>query len=157
MADRAAWEGASILGIDLGTTYSAVTIWHEGQVVPIEVGDGDGELLLPSVVAWDAEHDAWLVGRAAEALGALRPGSAAYSVKRFIGRWFSDPQVRIGQRDLGYTLVSGGGVDQLADGLVELAGGAPRVTAPEVSGRVLQALHAAAARALGQDRKALEF
>jgi molecular chaperone DnaK len=140
-----------ILGIDLGTTNSGVAVWDEARGRVVMLPGPDGSDLVPSVVAWDEDRGEWLVGHAAAALRSRRPGAAAYSVKRFIGRWFTDPKVLYHGRDLGYRLVSGGGKDALRDVLIDFGHpGAPvTLTAPEVSAKVLSQLRQNAAGALG--------
>src|SRR5437870_5730331 len=107
-----ALQGKLIVGIDLGTTNSGVAVWdnERGQVIMLE--DSDGHYLLPSMVGWQRSQQDWVVGHAANILGSEHPGGVAYSIKRYIGRWFTDPDVFSSRQDLTYRLVSGGGTDQ---------------------------------------------
>ncbi|MCK6530648.1 Hsp70 family protein [Myxococcota bacterium] len=83
----------SAIGIDLGTTNSAVAIVLEGQ--PRLVPDGSGDVLLPSVVGFDAEGRT-LVGRAARNQVVVAPERTVRSVKRAMG---TDATFSVGGRD----------------------------------------------------------
>lgn len=147
-----ALEGQLIVGIDLGTTNSGISVWNTKQGQVTMFTDDAGHSLTPSMVGWDHAHNTWIVGRAAKELGVQRPGEIAYSIKRYIGRWFRDPNVRDGRQDLTYKLVSGGGADQLRDVVVDFgaddSGQPVRLTAPEISGKILFKLRQDAANAL---------
>ncbi len=84
-----------IIGIDLGTTNSAVGIWHEGraQLVPNSLGD----LLTPSAVSLTDAGDV-LVGRAARERQPTHPQLTATAFKRLMG---TTQQVRLGRRSFG--------------------------------------------------------
>lgn len=79
-----------VLGIDLGTTNSVCAYLHRGEpkVVAIRNRDATG-----SVVGVDRRGEL-LVGETAKARGAVDPENVVYSVKRFMGRWFSAPEVQ---------------------------------------------------------------
>jgi molecular chaperone DnaK len=76
-----------IIGIDLGTTNSLVGVVDSG--FPIVLADADGHRLTPSCVTWPAGQAA-LVGKEALRSRTLSPTRTVSSVKRFIGRSFSD-------------------------------------------------------------------
>lgn len=80
-----------VVGIDLGTTNSAVAYMEGGRprCIPNEAGD----TVTPSVVAFLADGST-LVGKAARRQAALNPVNTYYSVKRLIGRPFTDPSVQ---------------------------------------------------------------
>ncbi len=82
-----------IVGIDLGTTYSAIALYEGGRVrfFPNPLGQD----LTPSVVAWDRRSQGMVVGRQARDILATRPGDAAALFKREMGR---DISLRIGDR-----------------------------------------------------------
>ncbi len=80
----------SILGIDLGTTNSAVAIWRDGG--PHLVPNALGEVLTPSVVAVDGKEV--VVGRPARKIAENNPELAVYSIKRLMGRRFDDSEVK---------------------------------------------------------------
>ncbi|MBK9711945.1 MAG: Hsp70 family protein [Kouleothrix sp.] len=148
-----------IIGIDLGTTKSAVAVWND-QAIEV-LNDSAGRAFTPSIVGWDRERHEWLIGHAARDLGVSHPGDVIYSIKRYIGRSFSsDPSVLYGRQDLTYTLISGGGTDQLRDVVADLGEdrGAPlRLSAPEVSAKVLAKLRDDAAAALGIEPSQLSY
>lgn len=73
-----------IIGIDLGTTNSVVSIIEGG--VPVVIPDADGQRLTPSVVAFTDEGEAPIIGHAANRQRILNPRRTIYSVKRFMGR-----------------------------------------------------------------------
>lgn len=84
-----------LVGIDLGTTQSAVAYWHDGaaHLVPNELGD----VLTPSAVAELAPHGALVVGRAAKDMIAHAPACGALGFKRSMGR---DVTLPVGTRTL---------------------------------------------------------
>jgi molecular chaperone DnaK len=73
-----------IIGIDLGTTNSAVATIDSG--IPVLMPDSEGQRLTPSVVHYPGPGDAPLVGRKATRVRVLQPQETVYSVKRFMGR-----------------------------------------------------------------------
>ena len=72
-----------IVGIDLGTTNSAVATVDSG--IPFVIADGDGQRLTPSVVHFPANGEP-IVGHKANRVRVLKPAETVYSVKRFMGR-----------------------------------------------------------------------
>lgn len=78
-----------VIGIDLGTTYSCVGVFKNGQVeiIPNELGSR----ITPSVVSFTDEER--LVGESAKNQAQLYPERTIYDVKRLIGRKFSDKEV----------------------------------------------------------------
>jgi molecular chaperone DnaK len=82
----------NILGIDLGTTKSVVAIWRDNA--PHIIPDAEEHTLTPSVIALDPKDGQWKVGYSAQALAVDTPSAAIYSIKRFIGRRFSEDMVQ---------------------------------------------------------------
>ena len=80
------------VGIDLGTTYSAVGIFRNGQVEIIP--NSQGERTTASVVSWNTTSGEKTIGSGAKVQSAQFPKSTVYEAKRFIGRKFSDPAVQ---------------------------------------------------------------
>src|SRR6476619_8181229 len=85
---------AKVIGIDLGTTNSVVAVVEGGD--PTVIANQEGRRLTPSVVAFTKEGET-LVGQVAKRQGITNPENTIFSIKRFMGRKFSDPEV---QRDL---------------------------------------------------------
>ena len=88
-----------IVGIDLGTTNSAIGLMEAG--FPILLADANGARLTPSVVHFAGEGEP-LIGAAASRMRALAPGNTIYSVKRFIGLRGDD--LRAEDAEVGYEL-----------------------------------------------------
>jgi molecular chaperone DnaK len=144
-------KGKLIIGIDLGTTKSGVSVWDEKLARVVMLPDEQGRELTPSIVGWDRVRKQWLVGHDAMTLLEDRPGDVVYSIKRYIGRWFTDPEVIKGYRKMAYNLRSGGGIDQLRDIVVDFGtdpSSPPLQNAPEVSAKILSKMRGDAARAL---------
>jgi molecular chaperone DnaK len=144
-------KGKRIFGIDLGTTNSGIAVWDEARGGPVMLPGPDGDVLLPSVVAWDREKQEFLVGRAAEAVRRHSPRRAAYSVKRFIGRGFAEAEVKAGVLEMPYRLVAADAAGPLLGAVIDFGGdgGGPALGVPDVSAHVLARLRAHAAAALG--------
>lgn len=154
------WKDKLIVGIDLGTTKSAVSVWSAEQSEVVMLKDADGYDLTPSVVGWDRARRDWVVGRAARHLALRNPADVVYSIKRYIGRWFNDKAVLYGREDLTYNLISGGGIDPLCDVIADLGtdDGQPlRLAAPQVSAQVLSKLRQDAATSLGVSLDAVRY
>lgn len=123
---------APCVGIDLGTTYSVVGVWQNGEVhvVPNEMGNR----ITPSVVAFaDAER---LVGDGAKNQLPQNPENTIYAIKRLIGRKYSDPTVQADKKLLSYEIVP----DKAGKPLVQVTvkDQKKQFTPEEVSAMVLQ-------------------
>lgn len=77
----------TVVGIDLGTSTSAVAVMKNGRAMIITTSEGK---FVPSVVAF--KQGERLVGRAAKAQAALNPEGTVFSIKRFLGRRYADAQ-----------------------------------------------------------------
>src|SRR5690606_40189069 len=82
---------AKIVGIDLGTTNSAVAVMEGGE--PTVIPSAEGGRLVPSVVALSKQGER-LVGQLARRQAVMNPENTIFSVKRFMGRKFDDPEVQ---------------------------------------------------------------
>jgi molecular chaperone DnaK len=79
---------AKIIGIDLGTTNSVVAVMEGGE--PVVIPTAEGSRLIPSVVAFTKNGER-LVGQPAKRQAIVNPENTIYSIKRFMGRRFDEP------------------------------------------------------------------
>src|SRR4030042_1181505 len=91
-----------IVGIDLGTTNSVVAVLEGGE--PVIITTAEGSRLLPSVVAF-AKTGERLVGQTAKRQAVVNPENTVSSIKRFMGRHFSE--VAEERRRVPYQVVEG--------------------------------------------------
>ncbi len=132
---------AKILGIDLGTTNSAMAIMEGGEAVVIP--NAEGARTTPSVVAVSKSGER-LVGQVAKRQAVTNPENTIFSIKRFMGRKFNDPSV---QRDLKLVPYK---VSPRQNGDLEVWLGGKGYSPPEVSAMILQKLKADAEAYLGE-------
>ena len=132
---------AKVLGIDLGTTFSAMATIEGGQPKIIE--NSEGERTTPSVLAFSKAGER-LAGTLARRQAITNPQDTIYSVKRLIGRKFSDPIVQKDKGLLSYEIKEG------ANGGVEIKMGERWYKPQEISAMVLQKLKADAEAKLGE-------
>ena len=131
-----------IIGIDLGTTNSCVSIMEGGKARVIENSEGDRTT--PSIVAWTKDGEV-LVGASAKRQAVTNPKNTFYAVKRLIGRKFTDAEV---QKDIGvvpYTITA----HDNGDAWVALADG-KKLAPQEVSAKVLEKMKKTAEAFLGE-------
>ena len=128
-----------IIGIDLGTTNSAVAIM-EGKEPKI-ITNEEGGRLTPSVVAFDDKGEV-LVGQIARRQAITNPENTVFSAKRLIGQKFDDSKKEIERMPYKIVRSSNG------DCSIEIRG--KRYALPEISSRVLQKLKRAAEQYLGE-------
>jgi len=128
-----------IIGIDLGTTNSAVAVLEGGE--PTIIVNSEGDRTTPSVVAFRKDGER-IVGKAAKNQAITNPENTIKSIKRFIGRRFEETESERGT--IAYNAVKG------KDGraVVEIEG--KNYTPEEISAMVLQKLKADAEAYLGQ-------
>jgi len=132
---------AKILGIDLGTTNSAIAVIEAGEPVIIE--NGEGARTTPSIVAISKANER-LVGQIAKRQAVTNPTNTIYGIKRFMGHDFTDEVVQKDIDVVPYTIKKSdsGGV------IVELDGKDYRPE--EVSAMILSKLKADAEAKLGE-------
>src|SRR4051794_8105777 len=132
---------ARTIGIDLGTTNSVVAVIEGGE--PTVIPNAEGERLTPSVVAISPSGER-LVGRLARRQAVTNPENTVFSIKRFMGRKFSDPEV---QRDIKLVPYK---ISAAPNGDVQVTLGGKTYSPPEVSAMILQKLKADAEAYLGE-------
>ena len=132
---------AKIIGIDLGTTFSAAAAITAGESKIIE--NKEGGRITPSIVALTKNGER-LVGILAKRQQITNPKNSIFSVKRLIGRRFSDPEVQRDKKLLPYEL------REASNGGVEIKMGDKWYKPSEVSAMILQKLKTDAEEKLGQ-------
>ena len=130
---------SKIIGIDLGTTNSVVSVMQGGE--PVVIPNQEGARTTPSVVAITKSGER-LVGQVAKRQAITNPENTVYSIKRFMGRRFDE--VTEEAKRVPYKVVSG----PHSDARVEIAGKA--YSPPEISAMILQKLKSAAEDFLGE-------
>ena len=131
-----------IIGIDLGTTNSCVSIMEGGKARVIENSEGDRTT--PSIIAWTKDGEV-LVGASAKRQAVTNPKNTFYAVKRLIGRKFTDAEV---QKDIGMVPYTISAHDN-GDAWVALADG-KKMAPQEVSAKVLEKMKKTAEAFLGE-------
>src|SRR5881296_2829574 len=131
-----------VIGIDLGTTNSAVAYMEGGE--PTIIPNAEGGRITPSVVAFTKNGER-LVGQVAKRQAITNPDNTIYSVKRLMGRRFTDPEVQRTMKMVSYKIepAPNGGV------LIVLGNG-QKLTPPEVSAMILQKLKTDSEAYLGE-------
>ncbi|MGP8184789.1 MAG: molecular chaperone DnaK [Terracidiphilus sp.] len=134
-------SAARVVGIDLGTTNSLVAFMQGDQ--PTIIPGEDGDRLVPSVVAFDADQHGFVVGNGARATLLKDASSVVYSAKRLMGRGVEDVQEEL--KLFPFKLVEG-----LAPGdVLKLEVGGLQLTPPEISAYILLQLKMNAERFFG--------
>jgi len=127
-----------IIGIDLGTTNSCVAVMEGGQ--PKVIHSAEGENLIPSVV----DPIKGLVGRVAKRQQLVNPKNTIFSIKRLMGRKFSDPSVQYDMKWLPYTIKEG------PNGMAVVEVEGKTFTPQEISAMILQKCKTDAEAFLGE-------
>ena len=133
---------AKIIGIDLGTTNSVVAVMEGGE--PTVITGSEGSRLCPSVVAVNAQTGERMVGQVARRQAVTNSENTVFSIKRFMGRKFSDPEVQRAREILPYKITGA------PNGDVRVHMGEKEYSPPEISAMVLQKLKADAEAYLGE-------
>jgi molecular chaperone DnaK len=134
---------AKVLGIDLGTTNSCMSVMDGGD--PIVVENSEGARTTPSIVAF-AKNGERLVGQAAKRQAVTNPANTIFSIKRFMGRKYDE--VRDEQHRVPYKIVKAANGD--AHVQVEVNGEKKTFSPPEISAMILSKLKADAESKLGE-------
>jgi molecular chaperone DnaK len=130
-----------VIGIDLGTTNSCVSVMSGGD--PIVIANAEGARTTPSVVAITDKGER-LVGQIAKRQAITNPENTIFSVKRLMGRKFNSKQVADAAKRLPYKVIEGDN----GDAYVELRG--KRYSPPEISAMILQKMRQTAEDYLGE-------
>jgi molecular chaperone DnaK len=131
-----------IIGIDLGTTNSVVAVMEGGE--PTVIPSSEGNRTVPSVVGFPKSGER-VVGQLAKRQAVTNPANTIYSIKRFMGRRWDDPETKHSQKLVPYAVEK----DPKSDGIRVVAGDG-HYTPPEISAMVLQKLKADAEAYLGE-------
>jgi molecular chaperone DnaK len=132
---------AKIIGIDLGTTNSVVAVMQGGE--PVVIPSSEGERLVPSVVAVNKNHER-LVGRVARNQAIINAQNTVFSIKRFMGRKFDDPEVERTKKRVPYE------VAEAPNGDVRVKLDGKDYSPPEVSAMILAKMKADCEAYLGE-------
>ncbi|MBV9120018.1 MAG: molecular chaperone DnaK [Chloroflexi bacterium] len=130
-----------VIGIDLGTTNSCVAVMEGGE--PVVIPNSEGARTTPSVVAFSKSGER-LVGQVAKRQAITNPENTIFSIKRFMGRKFEDPEVNRDKQLVPYRVVKADN----GDAWVEI--GDKKYSPPEISAMILQKLKADAEAYLGE-------
>ncbi len=130
-----------IIGIDLGTTNSVVAVMEGGEATVIP--SAEGGRLIPSVVAISNKGER-LVGKIARNQAVVNPENTIFSIKRFMGRKFTDPEVQKAISLVPYK------VSAAPNGDVRVHMGGKAYSPPEISAMILQKIKADAEAYLGE-------
>jgi molecular chaperone DnaK len=131
-----------IVGIDLGTTNSVVAVMEGGE--PVVIPSAEGSRLFPSVVAINPKNNERMVGQVARRQAITNPDNTIFSVKRLMGRRFTDPEVSKARKILPYKIA------EHSNGDAWVTMGGRDYSPPEVSAMILQKIKADAEAYLGE-------
>jgi molecular chaperone DnaK len=132
---------AKIIGIDLGTTNSCVSVMENGQPKVIE--NSEGARTTPSIVAYTEDGEI-LVGASAKRQAVTNPKNTLYAVKRLIGRRYDEKEVQKDIDLMPYKIIKA----ENNDAWVEVRG--KKIAPPEVSAQVLIKMKKTAEDYLGE-------
>ncbi len=131
-----------IIGIDLGTTNSCVAVMEGGK--PRVIENSEGDRTTPSIVAYTDDGEV-LVGQSAKRQAVTNPQNTLFAIKRLIGRKFDDEEVQKDIELVPYKIIKADN----GDAWVEVNG--KKLSAPEISARVLMKMKKTAEDYLGED------
>ena len=130
-----------IIGIDLGTTNSCVSILENGNVKVIE--NAEGTRTTPSIIAYANDNEI-LVGQSAKRQAVTNPHNTLYAVKRLIGRKFEEDVVQKDIQMVPYKIVKADN----GDAWVEVNG--QKMAPPQISAEILKKMKKTAEDYLGE-------
>jgi molecular chaperone DnaK len=133
---------AKVIGIDLGTTNSVMAVMEGGEPTVLE--NAEGSRLTPSVVAINPRTGERLVGQVARRQAITNPENTIFSIKRFMGRKFDDPEVQRAMKIVPYKVVPA------PNGDVRVVMGGRQYSPQEISAMILQKLKQDAEAKLGE-------
>ncbi len=132
---------SKIIGIDLGTTNSAVAVMEGGE--PTLIPSAEGDRLVPSVVAMNKNHER-LVGRPARNQAVVNPENTITSIKRFMGGKVSSPEIGRARKMVSYEII------EAPNGDVRVLMDEKEYSPPEISAMILAKIKADAENYLGE-------
>jgi molecular chaperone DnaK len=130
-----------VIGIDLGTTFSAVAVMEAGE--PKVIPNAEGGRITPSVVAMNKNGER-LVGQVAKRQAITNPDNTIFSIKRLMGRKYNEPTVEYDRKLLPFKIVKASN----GDAWVKM--GDKEYSPPEISAMILQKLKTDAEAYLGE-------
>ena len=132
---------AKVIGIDLGTSFSAVAVMEAGE--PVVITNAEGGRITPSVVSVSKSGER-LVGTVAKRQAITNPDNTIFSIKRLIGRKFDEPSVEYDKKLLPFKIT------KATNGDATVTMGDKEYSPSEVSAMILQKLKADAEAYLGE-------
>ena len=129
-----------VIGIDLGTTNSCVSVMEGSE--PVVISNAEGSRTTPSVVAYSSDKQV-LVGQAAKRQAVTNPDKTLFAVKRLIGRKFDDEYIQQDMKSAPYGIVKA----KNGDAWVEVDGN--KMAPPQISAEILKKMKKTAEDYLG--------
>ena len=129
-----------VIGIDLGTTNSCVSVMEGSE--PVVISNAEGSRTTPSVVAYSSDKQV-LVGQAAKRQAVTNPEKTLFAVKRLIGRKFDDEYIQEDMKSAPYGIVKA----ENGDAWVEVDGN--KMAPPQISAEILKKMKKTAEDYLG--------
>jgi len=132
---------SKIIGIDLGTTNSCVSILESGKPKVIE--NSEGARTTPSIVAYTGDKEV-LVGQTAKRQAVTNPQNTLFAIKRLIGRRYDDPMVKNDKDMVSYKII------KAKNGDAWMEAGGKKLSPQEISAKILQKMKKTAEEYLGE-------